>query len=150
MGILHIWCIIHEILVFSIFVLTVHVAPQDGDTRLMTGDRITFHFGRVEVYYTGQWGTVCHDQWDLNDAKVVCQQLGYSRAVSAPKSATFGKGTGPIHFDNVQCNGDEAHIAVCSHRGIGISNCDHNEDAGVVCEGTPAIGQLSLCSYVCM
>jgi len=90
--------------------------------------------GRVEVYYNGQWGTVCDDGWDNVDAGVVCRGLGYGSSGTARYSATFGRGTGPIWLDRVGCRGDEYNLGKCTHPGYGVLySCSHSEDAGVVC-----------------
>ena len=89
--------------------------------------------GRVEIYLNNQWGTVCDDEWTLPDARVVCQQLGLGPALQARSGASFGQGTGQIHLDDVQCDGDESTLSDCTHRGVGVHNCGHSEDAGVVC-----------------
>ena len=99
--------------------------------RLVNGD--TGHEGRVEVYYNGEWGTVCDDGWDLNDAEVVCRQLGFGQAIDATTDAFYGQGTGPIWLVNVNCSGKETIIRKCSFNGWGIGSCHHIEDAGVKC-----------------
>uniref|UniRef100_A0A3Q0RS79 Neurotrypsin n=1 Tax=Amphilophus citrinellus TaxID=61819 RepID=A0A3Q0RS79_AMPCI len=90
--------------------------------------------GRVELYLSGQWGTVCDDGWTDHDAEVVCRQLGYSGVAKARVMAYFGEGTGPIHVDNVKCTGEELSLADCIKQVPGTHNCRHSEDAGVICD----------------
>ena len=89
--------------------------------------------GRVEVYYNKTWGTVCDDTWDQSDPNVVCSQLGFSGALSAPCCAAYGEGLDPIWLDDVICAGSEASLLDCPHREWGENNCVHKEDASIVC-----------------
>ena len=78
------------------------------------------------------FGTVCDDNWSLQNAEVVCRMLNLPSAV--PIRATFGQGQGPIWLADVICAGNETSLAACSHRGWGRHKyCGHSEDAGVIC-----------------
>ena len=91
----------------------------------------------MEVKYNGEWGTVCDDGWNDDDATVVCRQLGFGTSGTAIGSAGFGQGSGPILLDNVLCAGSESTIDRCIHLGIGVTrSCTHAEDAGVQCNGS--------------
>ncbi|XP_010837930.1 PREDICTED: T-cell differentiation antigen CD6 isoform X5 [Bison bison bison] len=88
--------------------------------------------GRVEMLEHGQWGSVCDDTWDLEDAHVVCRQLGCGWAVQALPGLHFAPGQGRIHWDQVNCTGLETYLWHCP--GLpGNGYCGHKEDAGVVC-----------------
>lgn len=60
----------------------------------------------------------------------------------AHHEAEHGEGTGRIYLDDVDCDGTEASLLSCRHRGIGVHNCEHHEDASVTCQGAVPLNCL--------
>ena len=85
------------------------------------------------MLHNGHWGTVCHYKWDDKDAEVVCRQLGYSGGVAVKPEDRFGYGCGHIWLHNVECQGNESTLVACQHPPLGVNDCSHRVDAGVVC-----------------
>ncbi|XP_038575719.1 macrophage receptor MARCO isoform X1 [Micropterus salmoides] len=100
--------------------------PPEMNVRLVPGKSR----GRVEVKYNGVWGTLCDDSFDTVDGKVICKMLGFQSAIS---TFTATPGSGMIWLDELRCFGTESDIFNCPHSGVGVNNCQHNEDAGVQC-----------------
>ena len=48
---------------------------KDGDIYLIGGSYPWE--GRVEIYFSGTWGTITDPEWTSDDAQAVCRQLGY-------------------------------------------------------------------------
>ena len=105
--------------------------------------------GYVEGFgKNGQWGGICDDNFDINDAHVICRMLGYpfARAALASSTAVNLYGTAPsgnkFVLDELGCTGNEASIFDCPlilFPGKLIlntewnENCDADEIAGVQC-----------------
>lgn len=82
-------------------------------------------FGLLEVYYGGQWGTVCDN--------VVSGQLGFSNAASFSSGSEYGVGSGQVWMAEVKCHGDEHSLLDCPHAGWGMHTCTHSKDVNVEC-----------------
>ena len=96
--------------------------------------------GRLEVYHVGRsgkgrWGTVCGQNFDINDANVACKELNFEGAeMTVPCCHPFSGGSGPIWMDSLRCQGREPSIFMCPHRGWGITHCSHDDDVGIICK----------------
>lgn len=114
---------------------------KEGSVRLVGGSGP--HEGRVEVSINGRWSTVCNS-WDSTLSEVVCQQLGYSIAVTAFEAAAiFGEGIGFVW--DIRCYGWNRNVTQClrnifeSQR----SSCSHSRDVGLICSSK--LGILCVC-----
>ncbi|XP_050767087.1 antigen WC1.1-like [Gymnogyps californianus] len=93
--------------------------------------------GRVEIFQHGMWGRVLDDEWDVQEASVVCQQLRCGEAGTAYNPPKPERGTGPVGLRGVRCAGHEANLALCntslpeSAPAAGVA-----EDVGVICWGS--------------
>ncbi|XP_067898925.1 deleted in malignant brain tumors 1 protein-like isoform X2 [Heterodontus francisci] len=106
---------------------------EDAGLRLAAGfDNCS---GRVEIFFSGTWGTVCDDFWDRHDAAVVCRQLNCGDPVWAPGERLIDQGNGTIWMDEVQCKGSELFLWDCQFSAMGRHDCEHKEDASVICSG---------------
>ncbi|GFO20013.1 low-density lipoprotein receptor-related protein 6 [Plakobranchus ocellatus] len=110
--------------------------PHSSDIyiRLIGGSNA--YEGRVDVYFNSQWGSVCEDNWTGYDAGVVCRMLGYKAdGAGALAGGTFQSApqSARIWLENVNCTGSEVSLYSCPHGPWGIHDCDHSQDAGVMC-----------------
>lgn len=98
--------------------------------KLETGTKSSFPSGRLRVIHDGEWGTICHDGWNMKNTHIACRQLGYTKGLAY---TPMGRSKGRVWLDNVVCLGIEGSIDQCSHNGWGTHDCTHGQDVGIVC-----------------
>lgn len=86
----------------------------------------------------GIQGTICDDEFDMNDAHVVCRTLGYEGANEILHGLVNDENLHmvsgfSIAMDDLRCNGDEQTIYDCHHTHSHSHNCVHYEDVALSC-----------------
>ena len=127
---------------------------EPGDLRLAEQRTVSGGgvMGRLEFFGSdarsdAAWGTVCDDRQDhpgnLAPA-VACRLMGYGGGhfESAPGNARrIHFDDQPIWLDDLVCLAGSTHspttLEECFHAGVGLHNCEHEEDLWVVCTGEP-------------
>ncbi|XP_017602355.1 PREDICTED: deleted in malignant brain tumors 1 protein [Corvus brachyrhynchos] len=86
--------------------------------------------GNVEIYYFGAWEKVCGYLWDMQDAEVVCRQLGCGSPLAATNSFTSSSSY-LYAITEVNCAGYENYLWQCPYH-YQYQVCHHG-DASVIC-----------------
>ena len=114
-----------------------------GNIRLING--IGNNSGRVEVCLGGLWGTVCDENFNEPDAKVICKQLGLPYVGAEVRiGGSFGHGTDHIAMTSLLCEGTENRLVDCFFLTGSVITCSHSNDAGVVCQNVCSNGAVRL------
>ncbi|XP_072573153.1 scavenger receptor cysteine-rich type 1 protein M130-like [Paramormyrops kingsleyae] len=133
------------LLLVFLSVLPLLFSAEPADVRLVNGSSPCS--GRVEVFRWGEWGTVYQRNWDMNDAMVVCRQLGCGSAVSVPGAAHFGEGSGRMVLGDVSCSGSESALRECGSLDGREHYLPHTLDAAVICsDHVRLVGGADRCS----
>ncbi|KAM3605874.1 uncharacterized protein V6R79_006389 [Siganus canaliculatus] len=110
---------------------------HQGEARLAGGS--SGNSGRLEVYVNGQWGAVCDTHWTDRDASVVCRQLGLGEIGTALQHSYFGPAS-TFHYERLGCRGNENSLLECRSRKFINSDCNHGNEAGVICAEPEGVG----------
>ena len=89
--------------------------------------------GRVEVFYQGKWGKICRNEWDINDVKVVCRQLGFQSALAEFIGMDTKDETISVVMSDVECTGQESVLASCKRLDGKHDKCVDNIGAQALC-----------------
>ncbi len=121
-------------------------AQSNGDVRIVQNPNDTFikHWGRLEVYINGEWGTFCANGFDSYSADAACRQLGYDNSLSNEVSKAsdytdvipLASNSTPIHTGYSNCgktsNGGFSHVLRCFHLYMDPT-CTHDDDVIIQC-----------------
>ncbi|CAH1792063.1 unnamed protein product [Owenia fusiformis] len=119
----------------SLFTLGEEPETWINDTHVRIGRQWGSSEGLLEVYKDGQWGTVCNVGWNMANAALVCQMMGYTVHPDSwlPQQTQRGDPGQPIWLSNVYCDEMDSDIMQCRADQLEDHSCDHSMDVNVKC-----------------
>uniref|UniRef100_A0A8C9Y7G8 SRCR domain-containing protein n=1 Tax=Sander lucioperca TaxID=283035 RepID=A0A8C9Y7G8_SANLU len=134
-----VWCL------FSLSIVSSIISPDS--VRLVNGTSLCS--GRLEVKTnksTQHWSSVCEDDFDQQDAEVVCRELGCG-APSVLQGALYGEVEPPMRTKEFQCAGHESALLDCRSSGSDRNTCSPGKAVGLTCsDSVRLVNGTSLCS----
>ena len=108
------------------------LSPGSDSVRLVNGTSLCS--GRLEVKSEQSWSSVCEDDFDQQDAEVVCRELGCG-APSVLQGALYGEVEAPMWTKEFQCGGHESALLDCRRSDSARSTCSPGKAVGLTCSG---------------
>ena len=124
---------------------------DDDTTDTDTMDPDDCSHGRLEIFQSGKWGTVCSNSFDLLAANISCQELGFLRALRYQEEAdleaedvSFGVDSESTPLTEFRCSEEDQRLVQCSRvvspAALGGGNCTtHDRDVVLFCTNTPPV-----------
>ncbi|XP_029942926.1 scavenger receptor cysteine-rich type 1 protein M130-like [Salarias fasciatus] len=126
---------------------SINLRCSDG-VRLLNGSSRCSGRLQVKTNPSDQtWSSVCEADLDLQDAQVVCRELGCG-APSVLQGALYGDVQTPRWSPEFQCGGHESALLDCRSSGSARSSCSPGKAAGLTCSGDEVrlVGGASRCA----
>ncbi|CAM2097430.1 unnamed protein product [Caretta caretta] len=92
--------------------------------------------GRLEVFYTGTWGSVCNSPMDAVTMALICKHLDCGDKGTLLKEFTHGSGSGPTWVDGVRCDKQHSSLWQCPSDPWKQQSCNRVEETHIHCEGS--------------
>ncbi|XP_061576127.1 scavenger receptor cysteine-rich type 1 protein M160-like [Cololabis saira] len=126
------------------FVLEITCSASTGPVRLVGGpDRCS---GRLEVKSSQVWSSVCEEDFDRQDAEVVCKELSCGD-LSVLRGAVYGETGAPVWRREFHCGGNESFLLDCNRTSSAVKTCHPGKAAHVTCsEYVRLVGENSRCA----
>lgn len=110
--------------------------PPDGSLQMVSFTENNEEMqGRLDIYYSGDWGTICNVGFSNKSATVACKQIlgpEYEGLVVSNKWDSLNSER--ILVKGVSCDGHETTLMDCFSESWGnIGSCTHDDDVAVSC-----------------